>query len=260
MTPPGFLSSIPLWLILVVTTIGIVAAGEVGRRYGTSHAGEGRTDIGALEGAILGLLALMIGFTFSIALSRFDDRRQAVLAEANAIGTTALRAKLLPAPLGTETMVLLKEYVGLRLNSVQSLPPAKLEGLLAQSNALQLKLWAVARKAAAADAGMVPSGLFIMSLNELIDGQGKRLAYFRARVPDLVMMTLYVIAVAAIGFAGYADGLANSGRQRPVRAMALIVTLALWLIQDLDRPGSGFLSVDLQPLADAALTLDQIGD
>jgi len=259
MTPPGFLSSVPLWLIFSVTTVCIVAAGEAGRRYGARRSGDDRTDIGSLEGAILGLLALMIGFTFSMALARFDDRRQAVLSEANSIGTTALRAKLLPGSIGVESLALLKQYVGLRFSVTKQSAPEELEKILGQSNEIQLKLWALAGKAAAADPGMVPTGLYINSLNEMIDDQAKRLAYFRARVPDLVLMILYAIAVGAIGFAGFADGLANKGRQRPVRLMAMIVALALWLIQDLDRPGSGLLGTDMQPLVDVALSLNQLG-
>ena len=73
--------------------------------------GAGRENISTLEGSILGLLALMIGFTFAIALSRFEARREAVLNEANAIGTTALRARLLPAPRNTECPKLLREYI-----------------------------------------------------------------------------------------------------------------------------------------------------
>jgi hypothetical protein len=258
MTPPGFLASIPLWLIFTVTTVCILVAGEVGRRLGTTAAKVARPQLGALEGAILGLLALMISFTFSMALARFDDRRQAVLGEANAIGTTALRAQLLPAPLATEALGLLKEYTGLRFESVNEQDTAAAQRLIDRSNALQLKLWGVARRAAAADPSVVPTGLFIQTLNDTIDDQAKRLAYYRARVPDLVLLTLYVIAVAAIGFSGFAEGIANAGNSRPVRLMALIVALALWLIQDLDRPGSGLLQTDLQPLVDAAATLEQL--
>jgi hypothetical protein len=84
------------------------------------HAGQqGSGNVSTLEGAVLGLLALMIGFTFSMALSRFEVRRNAVLNEANAIGTTALRARLLPDPYRAETIKLLREYVKLRLDITQ---------------------------------------------------------------------------------------------------------------------------------------------
>ncbi len=82
----------PLSVIFLVGIVLIVAAIEVGRRLGVRAAGRGGDDVSTLEGAMLGLLALMIGFTFAIAQSRFEVRRSAVLSEANAIGTTALRA------------------------------------------------------------------------------------------------------------------------------------------------------------------------
>lgn len=106
----------PLWLIFVVSLVAVIAAVEIGRWFGLLAGSRGREDFSAVEGAILGLLALMIGFTFAMALSRFDARRDAVLNEANAIGTTALRARLLPAPHNTECLKLLREYAQIRLD------------------------------------------------------------------------------------------------------------------------------------------------
>jgi hypothetical protein len=80
----------------------------------------------------------MIGFTFAMALARFEGRREAVLIEANSIGTTALRARLLPAPHDTESLRLLKDYVQVRLDITQHVPsPAKLSAAIARSNAIQ---------------------------------------------------------------------------------------------------------------------------
>jgi hypothetical protein len=106
----------PLWLIFIASLFFILSASEVGHRYGLTAGVRSRENISTLEGAILGLLALMIGFTFAMALSRFEARREAVLIEANAIGTTALRARLLPAPHNSECLRLLREYVQIRLD------------------------------------------------------------------------------------------------------------------------------------------------
>ena len=97
---------------------GGLATTEVGRSGVRAKSREGRS-IATLESAILGLLAFMIGFTFAVALSRFEARRDAVLNEANSIGTTALRARLLPAPHGAEAVKLLQEYVQMRLDAAQ---------------------------------------------------------------------------------------------------------------------------------------------
>src|SRR5262245_49835832 len=102
-------------VILLVSVVLIVAAGELGHwlgRRATDHGGE---NVTTLKSATLGLLALMIGFTFAMAQTRFELRREAVLNEANAIGTTALRARLLPPPHNAECLKLLREYTNTRL-------------------------------------------------------------------------------------------------------------------------------------------------
>jgi len=98
-----------LLAIFLVSAAVILACSEIGRRVGVRSLGRGGKSIATLESAILALLALMVGFTFAMALSRFEGRREAVLNEANAIGTTALRARLLPPPHRAETLKLLKE-------------------------------------------------------------------------------------------------------------------------------------------------------
>ena len=100
---PTDLNDYSLLTIFLVSIVFLVAASEAGRLLGVRAAGRGGDDVSTLEAAILGLLALMIGFTFAMALTRFDARRDAVVNEANAIGTTALRARLLPAPHNVET-------------------------------------------------------------------------------------------------------------------------------------------------------------
>ena len=164
-----------------------------------------------LQGAVLGLLALMIAFTFAMALSRFEGRRDAVLNEANAIGTTALRARLLPEPHGTETLNLLREYVQVRLDITQRVPtPEEFSAALSRSSEIHEALWQQAKAMAAKDSGIVPTGLFIQSLNELIDDQEKRLTALRNRVPNVVLLALYGVAAVAGAFSGYAGGLSET--------------------------------------------------
>lgn len=90
------LTAFPLTEIFVVSSLALLLAGEIGHRFGLRAAGE--ANVSTLEAAMLGLLALMIGFTFSMALTRFELRRETILNDANGIGTAALRASLLPAP------------------------------------------------------------------------------------------------------------------------------------------------------------------
>jgi uncharacterized membrane protein len=140
----------------------IIAASEVGRLVGVRVGKQGGDSVPTLEAAVLGLLALMIGFTFAMALSRFEARRDAVLNEANAIGTTALRARLLHEPHRTEVLKLLREYVQIHLHITQR-PASQSDLMIAieRSNALQEALWQQAEAVSAEDNSVVPTGLFI---------------------------------------------------------------------------------------------------
>ena len=249
-------SDYPLGMILVVSIVVILAASEIGRRLGARAAQRGGDNVATLEGSTLGLLALMISFTFAMALSRFDARRDAVLNEANAIGTTALRARLLQAPDNTEGLKLLREYTQLRLDFAQRVPsPQEQIAMVARSNAIHEMLWQKAKAAAAKDNAMVPTGLFIQTLNELIDNHEKRLTAVRARVPSIVLLALYGIAVVASAFSGYASGLETRRSRLPVYVMGILIAVVIILIQDLDRPGIGFVTVSQQPMIDTAASL-----
>ena len=156
------LENYQLLTIFVVGSVVILGASEIGRLVGARAVGRGGGDVSTLEGAVLGLLALMIGFTFAIALSRFEARRDAVLNEANAIGTTALCARLLPAPYGAEVLKSLREYIQIRLDITQRIvTSAELNTAIGRSNEVQQPLWRNAMAFAAKDSGMVPTGLFI---------------------------------------------------------------------------------------------------
>jgi hypothetical protein len=250
------LNEYSLGVIFVASVVVILAASEIGRWYGARGAERGAENVTTLEAATLGLLALMIGFSFSMALSRFDARRDGVLNEANAIGTTALRARLLPAPHNTESLKLLREYTQVRLDFVQRvLSPQERAALITRSTAIQEALWQEAKAVAANDTAMVPTGLFIQTLNEMIDIQETRLTAMRNRVPNIVLLALYGTAIVAITFSGYADGLQRRRARVPVYVMGVLVAAVILLIQDLDRPGKGFVTVSQQPMMDVAAGL-----
>jgi hypothetical protein len=246
----------PLPMVFVVGLALVLALSEIGWQLGTRAVGRGSSNLTTLESAMLGLLALMIAFTFSMALSRFEARRDAVLNEANAIGTTALRARLLPDPQRSEVLKLLREYVQIRLDIVQSgASLTELARAVDRSNALQEALWQQAQAMAAKDKGAVPTGLFIQSLNEMIDDQGKRLSALRNRIPGSVLLTLFSIAAFAGAFAGYASGRDVQRSRVPVYVMGLLVSAVIYLIIDLDRPSTGFITNNQQPMVDLAKSI-----
>jgi hypothetical protein len=255
------LNAYQLLPIFLISTAVILAASELGRWLGVRTGGRGESSVPTLEGAVLGLLALMIGFTFAMALSRFEGRRDSVLNEANAIGTAALRARLLPEPHSKEVLRLLRDYVQVRLEITQRVPsPTEFDAAIARSNQIQEALWQQAKAVAATDSEMVPTGLFIQALNEMIDNQQKRLTAARNRVPNIVLLSLYGVAAVSSAFAGYASGLDRRPSRLPVYVMMALVCAVILLIQDLDRPLTGFITVSQQPMLDTAASIATYAD
>ena len=251
----------PLLMVFAVGLAVILAVTEIGWRLGVRAEGNGGSNLITLESAMLGLLALMIAFTFSLALSRFEARRDAVLNEANAIRTTALRARLLPEPHRTETLKLLREYVQIRLDIVRAgTSLAERMTVVDRSNAIQEALWQEAKAMAAKDKALIPTGHFIESLNLMIDDQGKRLAALRSRVPNIVLLALFAFAAVAGGFAGYVSGIEAKRARLPVYIMGLLVSSVIFLILDLDRPSAGFITNNQQPMIDTAATIAAFRD
>ena len=254
------LYDLPLPAIFVIGLALIWGASELGWQSGQRRDGES-SNIGTLESATAGLLALLIGFTFAMALTRFEARRDAVVQEANAIGTTALRARLFPEPHRAEALRLLRDYVQVRTDALKSDHSfAELTASVARSNALQEALW---RQAIAVTGTQMPpilTGLFIQSLNQMIDSQGVRLAALRNRIPTVVLLVLYALASAAGGFVGYASAIDPRLTRLPVYLMGFLISLVLYLIIDLDRPNSGFITNNQQAMLDAAASLATFTD
>ena len=249
-------SHLSLVLVACAAFAIILISTEVGWQFARRRPGHEKARPSPFENPMLGLLALMLAFTFSMALSRHQERRTAVLNEANSIGTTALRARLLPEPERSETLKLLREYVRIRLDLAEhgALLPER-TGVLNRSDALQEALWQQAKNMVAKDKSQIPTGLFITSLNEMIDDQEKRLSALRNNIPDIVLLTLVFIAAVTAAFSGYGSA-TDSGRSRvPVYVMGLLVSAVMYLIIDLDRAGSGFIQNSQKPMLDLAASM-----
>jgi hypothetical protein len=197
--------------------------------------------------AMLGLLAFMLAFTFGLAAQRFDTRREVLLDEANAIGTTYLRAAMLPQH-EEEIRSLLREYVDVRLTAVQD---GGIEQGIRESEALQNRLWAQSVALARDNPSSIVVGLFVQSLNEVIDLHAKRItAGIRNRVPAVIWVSLFAVAVISLGAMGYHAGLVRTSRSIAIVAIGVTFTVVIGLVADLDSPREGFLKVSQQPLVD----------
>jgi hypothetical protein len=245
------LDVLPLWGLFVITFLLVVAAIEGGYRLGSYRKRRSDSEkdgpVGAMVGATLGLLAFMLAFTFGMAASRFDTRKQLVLDEANAIGTTYLRAAMLPER-RDEIRALLRSYVDARLNAVRSVRVA--EEIL-QSEDLHGKLWSEATAVALQHPESIVVGLFVESLNEVIDLHAKRVtAGLRNRIPATIWVALLTIAVLSLAAMGYHAGLVGTTRSLAMIVVAVAFSAVIALIADLDRPQEGTLTVSQQALVD----------
>lgn len=247
-----WLDAIPMWALMPAAATLLCLAIEGGYRTGVWRRGcsadEKDQPVAAMVASILGLVALVLGFTFSLAANRFESRRQVVLEEANAIGTTYLRASFLPDEQRNEIARLLREYVEMRLKLVRE---GNVDQLLTESQDIHNSLWAQAVAAEKAQPGSISVGLFVQSLNEVIDLHAKRvLVGVRSRIPMVIWIGLLGMAVLGTGSVGYQAGLTMTRRSPAMLCLALAFGLVLTLIADLDRGQEGLLRVSQQALVD----------
>lgn len=249
---------VPLWCFFLVAFFLSMLAIELGFRYGgwrrARGTGEQETPVAAMVGSILGLLAFMLAFTFSLAASRFDARRQAVLEEANSIGTTYLRTQLLPEPERSVICKLLRNYTELR---VQNLHIGAIENLMNKSDELHKQIWTHAVAAAEKDPHSILTGLFLNSLNETIDLHSKRIFVgLRSQVPLTIWLTLWSLTIIGMVSVGYQAGLSGTRRSPEMPILVLAFSVVLLLIVDLDRGQEGFLKVSKQSIIDVLRTMN----
>jgi hypothetical protein len=251
----SFLGGVHEYIIQLVFFCLMLAATEAGFRLGrmfeTRTLPETKLQIAIVEAALLGVLALLLGFTMSMAVSRFEARKQLNLDEANAISTSYLRAQLLPAPDGPEIAGLLRQYMNVRVEygtSGDGLAP--LNDLRAQTTDLQSKIWTRAIGYAQKDPNPVKSGLLLQSLNQAIDLETARWTAFQNHVPPNVMYVNAIVALLATMLVGYAFGVYGRRDYFSMIVMVFGITLVFAVIVDLDRPRTGFIRANQQPMID----------
>jgi len=239
--------------VLLVSMVGAIELGfRLGLRKNHTATADSKAHINTIQSSILGILALILGFTLSLSLQRFDSRSEAVVAEANAIGTTYLRAQLLPASVRKDVQALLRNYLNLRVQEGAlslTIVDAR-QQLLAQAEQSQIALWVYAKKAAELEPNPVTTGLFIQSLNELIDNYGLREAELNRHVPEAVLLLLYVTFLLAGAIVGFSAGVSDHRPSFATYLMVLLMVVLVFIILDLDRPRRGFVEVSQKSLVD----------
>ena len=242
------------WSVFLIVSLLLLLLAEAGYRFGTSFrrhspgAAEGHS--GTVQGAVLGLLGLLLGFSFAMAVGRYDTRRALVVAEANSIGTTWLRADLLPAPHDKEVKSLLERYTRLRVDSRAALEDsAAMEPVRQEVAAIHNALWLHA-VAAAKEAPSPLVASFITTLNETIDLDSSRLAALRNRVPGAVWLLLLAVAGCGAWASGYSSGTGGLRSAFSELVFPVLIGIVITLTADIDRPSKGIIGISQRPLQD----------
>jgi hypothetical protein len=251
--------SMPLWGVFLATIGLIVAALGLGHRIGKwEHERRGTKPeaSSAMVGATMGLLAFMLAFTFNNASGRHDARKALVVEDANAIEKTWLRAAFLDEPQRTEMRRLLREYVDLHVRTAAMKVDVRLA--VAKSDSLHDRMWAIAAEMAERQPGSIMGGLFVESLNEMFDVQLKRLTIgVRTRVPATIWFALYSLMAVGMLMLGIQTGLGRVRHSGSELALAMALSIVLYLIADLDRPGQGLVKVSQQAMTELQAKLDR---
>ena len=253
-----WIDQFPLVVLFAAVVLTSFAAIEVGYRLGQYRRQQASREkaeaLGAIVPSILALLAFILAFTFGMAGSRYDDRKTAVLEEANAIGTAYLRTELLPATHQEPFRALLGEYVDIRIKIAQDfdyLPQG-----ITRSKEIHAALWAKTVDIANQYPPSVNHSLFIQSINDVIDLHEKRMAVaLYNRIPVSIWLALYLVSILAMAATGFQPGLAGSRRTMTSIFLTLTFSCILLLIAVLDRPESGKDIVSQRVLVDLQMEM-----
>jgi hypothetical protein len=241
----------PLVIVLLVGSAEL--GGWVGQRF---HRNKIRSDdLETLTVSTLGLLALLLAFTLSHALSRYEDRRSLVVDEANAVESTAHLALMLPPQAQQTTFSLLRDYVAVRIGLGIPYDPAKLERDVAKSKDLLTRLWQQA--VAVSEPQSLAANRFINSLDEMTKIQERRVSAFLYHVPNAVVLMLLGVGMVTVGFTGYHTGLTETRPRLGLLIMAVMVAIVIVGVIDLDQPARGLIRVPIQSLVDVAKGIPQ---
>jgi len=247
------LTHYPLLLFVVsFLALSVVAiAGSWLRRPFPNADDERNEHLGIILASTLTLLGLIIGFSFSMASNRYDQRKNFEEAEANAIGTEILRADFLPTADAANVRKLLAEYTGLRIQFYLNRDDDQRKQIGDRTARLQTALWSAVRSSSAAQPTPVEA-LALAGMNDVINSQGYTQAAFWNRIPTAAWFLMAVIALCSSALMGYRSG--KAGRSL-LFVLPLIVSFAFLLIADIDAPRHGLIEVRPQNLESLAKSL-----
>ncbi len=209
-----------------------------------------------LQTGVMGLLALLLAFTFSMSVTRYETRKELLVDESNAIGTTWLRSRMLPEPYRSTVGGLVREYTDLRLDYyLAAANDRKLSAEAVKAQELRNQLWSQAVGVADKDPRSIPIGLFVSSLNDMIDVGARRDAARENHVPQPVLFFLFLVTILTMGLVGFGCGLGGHRNFSATAMICLFLGLVILVIIDLDRPRRGFIEISQKPMVELRRSL-----
>jgi hypothetical protein len=247
-------------LVLVLSFLALWSSEWVGsfirKRYPNLE-GDQREDFNLIAAATLTLLGLIIGFSFSMAITRYDQRKDYEEAEANAIGTEYVRADLLPEPDATAVRALLISYVDRRISFYLSRGDGPLLRIDADTARLQDQLWTAVQAPALAQPTPVIA-LAVGGMNDVLNSQGRTQAAWWNRIPDAAWGLMAIIALCSNLLIGYGVRCTET-KALLFLMLPLVVSISFFLISDIDSPRHGMIRVRPQNLENLAQFLHAHG-
>lgn len=234
-------SSIEITLTVVICMIACYWLGHLVRRKVFNRESKNDENVGVVQGSLLGLLALILGFSFSLSNNRFDKRLNLVIDESNAISTAILRADLYPDSVRKELRKELKAYLEARIMFNEAGPNSvQIAEAIDSTNAVQKRLWAIATSATLRAENVNRNALMVPALNEMFDLGSTRYGMMITKIPDLIMFMLFMLCFTGAYLLGYAD--LDKPQWGIVSTFLVMIGLAIYMILDLDRPRTGLIN------------------
>ena len=242
------LTDIDAWLIAALLAVLMLASWGFGWWRGqVSQIGKSEAAPSKFNDAVLALLGLLLAFTFSMSLSRHEQRRQMVVTDSNAIGDFYTTASFLKEPVRTRLQAVLRKYVEHRLLLAQTVRDEEsLQQLLGEIQVMHGDMESLANDAV--DDGTPVVVPLVNTLNELTSAHASRLSAMRDRVPPSVVLLLVLAAVISMVLMGWQQGILREWHPVAAVGFTTLVCLVLWVTLDLNQPQRGLITVSQEPL------------
>jgi hypothetical protein len=220
----------------------LVTCHEIGFRLGRHVKGfdeDYKRRVDMIRTAILALVTFLVGFSFAAAGSRYIDRQDMIVKEANAIGTSWLRAMLLPEPQRSRLQAELRQYTLDRLELLKAYDSKAIRPILARAGEFQKRIWQAGVEGVGTDREF--ANFILPPLNDVIDIHSEHLSAARRHIPQTILVVIVITAAIGMGMIGYDNGLVRKRYFLLSFAFAVVSAASLWMTIDLDRPRHGFV-------------------